>query len=656
MSTGKIDVICFDVFDTLVSRKVQPEYTKKIWARQISRIFSISDSRELYQQRFDIEAALCRENSNAGYDLEFRYRDMTDRLYEIYGEQSEVTAEEFYRICRSQELNIEKRVQIPCADTAELMKEKKKEGCRVICISDFYADKEYLREMLGEEITQYVDEIYVSCECLLTKRTGRLYDYVLEREDAKPENMLMVGDNYTSDYENAIKHGMQARHLDRKKASEFYDAFDGNVKSVAELLKPIYKNIDRNQYEDMAFVLYHFTEKLYARLVKKGVRDVFFLSREGQFLKKIFDYYQEAQIPQRHDRIKTHYLMVSRKATLMASLKPIEEEQFMMIFRQYIHISLYDFLSSLGFALTEMERIAEELHTGLKDKVENLPGSEVFARLKANKTFLDIYEKRRVEQKSNFLEYMQSFGADIDNGIYLVDVGWKGTIQDNIYNYFGGTKKIYGLYLGLVAPGIEAENNVKEGLIFSCIPKTTRFFNVYNENKSIFEVILGATHGSADSYYKEDGVVKVATAQQKEEKELYDNLISPCQDGIYRVFCEIQESLANVFYECEEYTEAFADIHARLVFKPTKDQMNIFYKIYHFENFGIFEFTRFKTKEKVAFTERIKNLGRLLKYRRQFLNRSFWGVIALTDAGLSFLVKPYGMYMYNKFLKEKGCR
>lgn len=654
--SDKYSVYCFDIFDTIVSRKIQPEYVKKIWAKDIAEIYELKEGAEgLYKLRNQLEAQLCQENEKAGLDLEFLYKDLIDALFVGLG--LDINSEEFYNVCFETELAIENRVQYLCEDTVETIKHLKGLGKKIYCVSDFYTPKEFLQGMFEYQgILELFDDIYVSSHVKLTKRSGRLYDYVIEQLKLDPADAMMVGDNKWSDEESAKNHGFNAYHIDRTQRHAGYESFAKEVASfdAKKSVMDIYRKCNRNEYEDLTFSLYYFTEKLYYDLLRRGVKNVFFLSREGEFLKKIFDKFQAKRVSDEDKQIRTHYLMVSRKATLMVSLKPLEEENFEMIFRQYINISLYDFLSSLGYAESEQEAIGKEIDFDIHEKVTDLPRSEVYAKLLANDTFKNLYEAKRMEQKNNFTAYLESFGVDFDKeSMCLVDVGWKGTIQDNILVYFEGKQEIIGLYLGLVAPGKEDPKNIKRGLVFDLVNRgRSGYFDIYNENKSIFEVILGATHGSADRYVNENGKITVATAQRKEERDLFEQLISPIQTGIEKTFDAIDEALVNRAYTVSSLQRVWADIHAHLVFFPTKKQMDIFYKIYHFENFGVFEFTKFKTNDRISIKDRIKNFARMMKQKKAFFATSFWGVIALRDAGLSMFIKPYGYYMYNRFFKK----
>ncbi len=654
------EIYCFDYYDTIARRRVEPEYVKKIWCKEIKDFFPIPQKvGELYAIRNKLEAALCTENEKNGYDLEFRYRDLATGIYESLGLADTVASEPFCRRAVEIELEIECRVQTLCEDVVSEIKRLKASGKKIICISDFYTPGDFLCELLEYHgIRDLFDGIYVSSDLLVTKRSGRLYDYVLERLEAPAEKICMVGDNKWSDYEMPMQKGMSACHLDRGLFQESYRDFKAKQEApsyVEQELEKIYRGCHRDQYEDLAFALYCFIDKLYGRLRKGQIKDVFFLSREGEFLKKIFDRYQEKRIRRGIEPIKSHYLMVSRKATFIASLKPLEEEGFEMIFRQYVNISLYDFLSSLGFEEEIQKEIGAQLQVDIHEKQNDLPRTQLYDTLRRNPCFVQSYEKLRIEQKQNFSEYLRSFGADYEkDGMCLVDVGWKGTIQDNILMFFGEEVRILGLYLGLVAPGKIHPNNLKEGLLFTSIPGPQRNFYVYDENKSVFEVMLGASHGSADHYVKTGQGISVATSEKKEEKELFHNVISPMQKGIFRCVESIDDVLIDHSFDKEELEKFTAKAHARLVFFPRKEQIDLFYRIYHYENFGVFEFTKFKKAGHIGIQDRVRSLKKMLTQRRVFFQSSFWGIIALKDAGLGILIRPYGWYMYNKCYRKEN--
>lgn len=133
-------------------------------------------------------------------------------------------------------------------------------------------------------------------------------------------------------------------------------------------------------YSNYCFLLYLYAERLYKELIREEIQDIYFLSREGEFLKKVFDLYLEKI---KDKSIHTHYLYVSRKATYPASLKPLGVEQFALL-RRYPQLSVSDFLENTGMA-----SISEQLQMEQSEICK--PIQDFFN----SPTFLDLVRKRR---------------------------------------------------------------------------------------------------------------------------------------------------------------------------------------------------------------------------------------------------------------------
>ena len=71
--------------------------------------------------------------------------------------------------------------------------------------------------------------------------------------------------------------------------------------------------------------------------------------------------------------------------------------------------------------------------------------SVVLEKLKSNPCFIKRYKLEKAKD-SNFRNYVTSLTQD--DSIYIVDIGWKGTIQDNIQKALPD-KKVVGYYLAL---------------------------------------------------------------------------------------------------------------------------------------------------------------------------------------------------------------
>ena len=390
-------------------------------------------------------------------------------------------------------------------------------------------------------------------------------------------------------------------------------------------------------FPEIAITLLYFIESLHEALVKQGVRQVYFLSREGQPLKRMFDLYQNKV----SGSITSHYLEVSRRSTLLPSLEPLAEEGFETLFRQYRRISLFEFLSSLGLEV-QMRSIALALGFPEPAEVtreEDFPTSQTFRALKALPLFQDLYESERLARRRAFIAYFEELsGGALPARLFIVDVGWKGTIQDNLFALLcrqGDTPvhAVTGYYIGLVAAGAASPINDKYGLLFSSVGTNSPKFRVFNENRALFEVVLAADHGSIVSYETtSDGQAK-AVRGEFEEGEMLACKVFPVQRQLFEHFelllREIHVSSKGRMLLFKEVVRA----HARMVFNPTPHERTWFSSVFHVENYGVFQRSHFATTgSRPRLIQRLRFLKHVLQ-RRDVGALGFWPWSTLYQRG-----------------------
>ena len=617
--------ILFDIFDTILSRKIEPEYVKKIWCNYIVKTFNLDiDMEAMYKKRNEIEFHLGEINHSNGNDYEFTYESVILKMYE-YINRKDIDYKLFYKICEETEINIESNVLYPNEDIMSIIRNNFKSK-KIICISDMYLSKKMIRiifDNLG--ISKYINDYFMSSEYLKNKKSGILYDIALKEINEEPENCVMIGDNMNSDYNIPMSRGIKSIHLDRKNRYEFYQKYlcDKNNINVYKKIKEVSK-LSSNSFENTIFSLYKFIEKLYFKLIIDGVDEVFFLSREGEYLKKLFDEYNNTIL---NKKIKSNYLLVSRKSTYLPSLKPIKKEDFSILLNQYSNITISEFLKSLNFNEENINKIKNTLKDVKFDiKIDNFRDSKEFKIIKNSDVFIDIYEKNRLEQKDNFIKYIKE--KTTSKNIIVVDIGWNGSIQNNIQNILGKEYKVKGYYFGLQKKYFN-EKDIKEGLIFTNYPTENKTYYLYNENRSLYEILLGASHGSADKYIINNGKVEVILFKKQEEKDIYKDKIKPIQDEMYKRFIMINNILSTTIYDNLSLDKLINKIHFNMVFKPNKKQLNFFNNIYHYENFGVFKFNDFNNKNKISLKVFVKENIKFLNNRRCYMYDSFWPTLKL---------------------------
>ena len=190
----------------------------------------------------------------------------------------------------------------------------------MIIVSDFYLPGKAFEEFLKfHKISDLVDEIYISYDYDLRKDRGDLYQKVLE--DVDKEKAVMYGDNKRSDYEIPISLGLKAI----LKNAEGYKKEYKDEKYVKELIKSLIKRSEEEgPYVGYFLQLYLFSEKLSLECIKNNHDKLFFVSREGQRLKEVFNLFNE--------KIEKKYLMTSRYSMLEAKENETKRKEFLEYF------------------------------------------------------------------------------------------------------------------------------------------------------------------------------------------------------------------------------------------------------------------------------------------------------------------------------------
>ncbi|MCI5142328.1 MAG: HAD family hydrolase, partial [Candidatus Electrothrix sp. ATG1] len=592
-----VQFFCFDYFDTLVVREIEPEYTKQLAAKLHSQLLNnLISPEQLYTLRQQLERELCVQNQAAGGELEFYLHTFAPpyraALQKKLGNLPPLQYEAlFTRQILSIETVVERAVQQPCAEAVQVLAWLRDQGLKTVLISDFYLPGPWFHVMLESiGIRSFFDHIYISADHGVAKSSGRLYHKVCAELGCAPKQLLMIGDNLGSDVTRPDDLGMPSLYLLNPQQKAVYKRWQPEMLNESTRVRQRFGEAvsPEGVFKEISSTLWYFTRKLLDTLLENKNQDVVFFSKEGEFLKKLFDRMQDdlfgCQV------IRSHYLLVSRKATFLASLRPLAEEDFSRLFAYYRNISPRDFLLSLNFEDSLARSLCDEIGIDYEGRVPNLAESTEFSSLLAADSFQQIYEERRMQQRRNFLTYLGSLGiAYAQEGLTIVDVGWKGSIQENVYNILEGRVDMQGFYAGFLIAAEPEEKNRKQGILFDNT-RPLPHFNVYNNNRSLFEMMLGASHGSADGYFtpeqfadlpddhqreirerirSENGEILVAILDLPEERRLFAKKIQPLQEQIFTDACQLNQAFLRSGCTLPE-PEWFARRHARMVFTPNQ--------------------------------------------------------------------------------------
>ena len=157
----------------------------------------------------------------------------------------------------------------------------------MIYISDFYAGADFLNEILAKiQCPLQFDKQYISCDCGYNKRSGRLFEYVLNDMRTTPEKQLHIGDNQYSDVEIPKSRGIDARHYLPEKEHEIRMQKE---KQYAGLIEYGQKSLSfgglvskRGKFRSF----YGFVHWIIESCIQDDIGELYFLQGKGNFISR----------------------------------------------------------------------------------------------------------------------------------------------------------------------------------------------------------------------------------------------------------------------------------------------------------------------------------------------------------------------------------
>lgn len=202
----KKEVICFDIFDTAIMR---PFWKPADLFVLLNKVFkNLCDDYGVLFSEMRMTAEISARNKISNESSQFE--DIT--IEEIYNELYEIY--EIPETVKSRMLEEEIRLELELCQPRLKIRELYDLACwlgkKTLFISDMYLSKDTIFRMLKKcGYNPMNNDIYVSSEIRLCKRTGHLFQYVLNKENIDATNCIHLGDNWESDGEPAKNLGIE---------------------------------------------------------------------------------------------------------------------------------------------------------------------------------------------------------------------------------------------------------------------------------------------------------------------------------------------------------------------------------------------------------------------------------------------------------------
>ncbi|HEY3444738.1 MAG TPA: hypothetical protein VGK67_00175 [Myxococcales bacterium] len=322
------DVVSFDVFDTLLTRRVlRHENVFDIVERGASDRLGLRGSFKL--NRILAERFAAEKQVAPGIDAIY---DELARLLQLSEFQKRELLEE--------EVAAELRILTPRRKMVALLKYAVAQGKTVSLISDMYFGKEVLSRILqAHGITGHKD-LFISCEHGMTKRSGELFRHFLEREPSGVH--LHVGDDPVADVEGPRGQGIRTFQVSSgyemlvqspfahllTSVSSFSDALALGLFVARAFNDPFALHATQGQLAlsdpfDLGYLAYGAMLTGFVRWVTERVRarpaaKILFGARDGYLVEKLYSRYVE-QLPS-ESMPQGIYFLTSRRATTVSSI------------------------------------------------------------------------------------------------------------------------------------------------------------------------------------------------------------------------------------------------------------------------------------------------------------------------------------------------
>lgn len=348
----------FDIFDTLITRKVNEPRGVFFYVQEMIRKSNL-DFPTYFRANYEMTRRQCESNVREYYNksklirnddrVEIQFSQIFDRMQELYRLNDKQVA-----ALIEWELECEYKNIVAMPEGIEKLKQLAAEGNDVILVSDMYLPEENIRQLLtivDDELNKF--PLYLSSETGYQKMTGDIYTHIFYDLEYKYGKWVHFGDNNHSDGKRAREMGIEAEVHKIAKPNKFESYVVNKLKSydsflVAKLLTN--RRFDASQalipedpeqqvdemaaltelYDNFAYSYFSLSTVPYLNWliqdgVEKGLDTLYFISRDGHYLKLMADKIIEIN---GYD-IKTKYIYGSRKAWRVPSyITEIDEEFF----------------------------------------------------------------------------------------------------------------------------------------------------------------------------------------------------------------------------------------------------------------------------------------------------------------------------------------
>jgi len=605
-------LLTIDVWDTLLRRRCHPDLIKLAVARflllkhfdGLKRVYQ--DHWEIFRERCRVEKDLADKARKSGMDDEYTIKDVFSWL----------TLRIFRNINKSQEslvhflihLEFELECQYSFMDPScrKFLKEYPAE--KTIFLSDFHMPASMLSQLLQRHgLTDLVWEGISSCDIGLNKRSGNLFKHVHEKFKVSPNMHVHIGDNPLSDVFVPKQLGIQVVHYDpvierearRERERLFVDRrslFEHIKASVMQAVPTDLLKVSKTHKSAFILGIYSapwligFILFVAERCILDKRKKLFFFTREGEFFKRLYDelfpdgYLGKFELPQ------GQVLAVSRLSTFCASLRSISVSEMMRLWNLYSTQSMLSLCNSLGIDSSKMNDLCSKYGLTLTERVIYPWKDERVQRMFNDNNFKKIVLEESNQDRQNLMAYLRQCGiANQRECVSVVDIGWRGSIQDNLAALLPNVH-FAGYYLGLQRFLNSQEPNCTK-YAFGPNLNNSSLFSYLLDSVTPIEMLCNSPFGSVKEYRADPfGDVIATRFVDKGENAVYEEFTGNFQDGVIWACQHWRKYIDDYAIMSSELRFLACDIWETLVRRTPQQLADAYASLKHNEVFGLGQF------------------------------------------------------------------
>jgi predicted HAD superfamily hydrolase len=594
-----------DVWDTLLRRDCHPECIKLAtakhfflgWVNQLKPEFN--DIRVLYKARLEAERKLAEQAKAVGQDDEYEITQvLTQWVQAVF--LGTVPAGLPARLA---EFEFSVEIARCYIDPEILLFLSSHEADKTLFLSDFYMSAKMLGRLLASKgLDKLVPEGLSSCDVGLNKRSGQIFRHVHSMYAVAPSQHIHIGDNEWSDVAspralgvNSLHYMPEPGHTERLMRERLFSSRQALLEHLNAECLTIAQDASKGLAENQAIALnlgvqaaplfIGFAIWIAEQTILHKLDRVYFFTREGEFFHKIFcTLFPQGRLSG-HDLPPTDVLAVSRLSTFAPSIKDIPIREMSRIWSLFKLQSISGLFVTLGLNVNKFSAILDKLGLKETDVISDPENSTKLHQLFETPAFSEAIKNTLASQSTLLQNHLNQSGVKGGERVGVVDIGWRGTIQDNIALLVPDAH-FYGMYLGLRRVINAQPANVSKSAYGPDENNSTEPSALFT-NFAVMELLCNSALGSVVGYQKsEDGCTTPQRYVDQQESTAYGEFVAHFQEGVFLAAQHWQSYLERYVVSSDELHAVALQVWDTLRRAPVEELVDVYLRTPQYDLFG----------------------------------------------------------------------